>query len=113
MRAKDIEIGTVCYANVSGSRVEVEVIGDRGCRGRRYYLKRTDNNTVLTALRSSTALHATRGGYWAGISEPQSNERQPHNRGCLNPSGRSEECICTQEDRWGKIPDDGFPEEQA
>lgn len=71
MRTKDIAVGNVYYVNVGGRRVEVRVIRDRGGRGRRYMVERTDNKQVLPALRAGSAIHEDKEGYWPGTMEPR------------------------------------------
>jgi hypothetical protein len=71
MRTKDIRVGNVYYVNVGGRRVEVRVLRDRGGRGRRYQVERTDNGQVLPSLRAGSAIHKDKVGYWPGIMEPR------------------------------------------
>lgn len=71
MRTKDIRVGNVYYVKVGGRRVEVRVLRDRGGRGRRYQVERTDNGQVLPSLRAGAAIHKDKAGYWPGIMEPR------------------------------------------
>lgn len=70
MKTSEIKVGTRCWTNVSQGRVEVEVVQDRGGRGRRYLLKRVDTGQTLNALRAATALHASGAGAWQGAFGP-------------------------------------------
>ena len=72
MRSQDIREGGRYYTTVSGNRVEVEVVQDRGGRGRRYLVRRVDNGRMLAEkLRSAQALHPAGGGDWPGMTERQ------------------------------------------
>lgn len=73
MKTKDIKIGNVYYVNVGGRRVEVRVVRDRGGRGRRYQVERTDNGQVLPAFRAGSAIHFDKKGYWPSAMEPREN----------------------------------------
>ena len=66
MRTADIKVGTRAWCNVGDARVEVEVLYDSGARGRRYFVKRTDNGKPLHSRRAASALHASALGLWGG-----------------------------------------------
>lgn len=75
MKAKDIKVGGEYYTYVSGQRILVRVVRDRGRPGPyqrgRYQVERVDNNKLLTKWRSSQALHPTGEGYWPSMTEKQ------------------------------------------
>jgi hypothetical protein len=73
VKSKDIKIGMRVWTNISQDCVLVEVVEDRETRGRRYTIKRIDNQKVLSTGRSAAALHETKGP-WLRIWEPCAEE---------------------------------------
>lgn len=75
MRAKDIKEGGEYYTYVSGERVKVRVIHDRGKPGPyqrgRYQVERVDNGKRLSKWRSPQALHPAPTGPWPGMTQKQ------------------------------------------
>ncbi len=60
MLVKDIVVGGKYWTYVGTEKVLVQVQRDNGGRGKRYIVKRCDNDLMLKSLRSPGALHASR-----------------------------------------------------
>lgn len=83
MRQKQVKVGGRYWTNVSGQRVEVEVVQERRdswSNRTKFLVRRVDNGQLLPKARSPSALHPRGDTYWPGMTEKQELEGVGHFR---------------------------------